>query len=304
MAVYKRTYRRYVGGLTPEWSRFSILTRFALEEMYKSRFLTVFFLVSMIFPLLAGFFIYLQHNLSALALIGVDATDPRQIISVDARFFLNFLGIQSMLAFFFAAFTGPGLISPDLAHNGLPLYLARPFSRTEYVLGKICVLWLLFSIMTWIPGFILFGLEWSYQTPEWFASNSHAIGALFLGAWIWILFLSLLSLALSAWVRWKPIAGALLFGVFFVAAGFGAAINAVMRTNWGHLLNISHLIGSVWVSMFQGPESMRRGAGAAFFRVARGEEIPIWACWVALLAICGFCLFLLSKKIRGVEVVR
>jgi hypothetical protein len=40
-----------------------------------------------------------------------------------------------MLALFLAAFIGPGLISPDLHNNALSLYLARPFSRAEYVLG-------------------------------------------------------------------------------------------------------------------------------------------------------------------------
>jgi uncharacterized membrane protein HdeD (DUF308 family) len=57
---------------------------------------------------------------------------------------------------------------------------------------------------------------------------------IFFGGWIWVLILSLLALALSAWVKWKPAAGALMFGVFFVAAGFGATINGVQRTYWGH----------------------------------------------------------------------
>jgi hypothetical protein len=90
--------------------------------------------------------------------------------------------------------------------------------------------------------------------------------------------------------------------VFFVAAGFGAAINQVMRTKWGHLMNISHLVGSVWVWLFDQP--MRRGAGAVFFRVARGEEIDIWIIWADLIAICLVCLWLLARRIRGAEVVR
>ena len=28
-----------------------------------------------------------------------------------------------------------------------------------------------------------------------------------------------------------------MFGVFFVAGGFGATVNGVQRTNWGHLFN-------------------------------------------------------------------
>ena len=61
-------------------------------------------------------------------------------------------------------------------------------------------------------------------------NSSLAVG-LFFGSWVWMLVLALMALALSAWVKWKPAAGALMFGVFFVAAGFGVAINGVQRTS-------------------------------------------------------------------------
>src|ERR1051325_7092872 len=124
----------------------------------------------------------------------------------------------------------------------------------------------------------------------------------FFGAWIWILILSLLALALSAWVKWKPAAGGLMFGVFFVAAGFGATINAVQRTSWGHLFNISYLIGSVWVWLFEG--SNKSTNGAVFFRAPQGEELPLWTSWAALLGLCLACLYMLARKIRGTEVVK
>jgi ABC-2 type transport system permease protein len=264
--------------------------------MSSKRFYSMFFLVSMLAPLVFALIIYIEHNLSALKMLQIGS-----LIPIDARFFLNFLGWQSMMAFFLAAFVGPGQISPDLANNALSLYLARPFSRAEYVLGKLSVLLILMSIMTWIPGLLLFILQASLEGNGWFGQNLRTANAIFFGAWIWILLISLLALALSAWVKWKPMAGGLLFGVFFVAAGFSGAINATLRTQWGNLLNLSHLIGAVWTSMFEQP--MHRGSGAVFFRV-HGEETPIWCCWVALLAICAFCLYLLSRKIRGAEVVR
>ncbi len=119
---------------------------------------------------------------------------------------------------------------------------------------------------------------------------------------VWILVIGLLVPGAHAWVKWKPAAGGLVLGVFFVAAGFGAAVNGVMRTRWGHLLNISNLMGAVWAQMFQGAEE--RGNGAVFFRTIAGEELPVWCCWAALAALCGFCLYLLNKKVRGAEVVR
>jgi ABC-2 type transport system permease protein len=165
----------------------------------------------------------------------------------------------------------------------------------------LLVLVVLLSVMTWIPGLLLWLLHGSLEGNGWMWANIRLAGGLFFGAWIWILVLSLLALALSAWVKWKPAAGALIFGVFFVAAGFGGAINAVLRTQWGNLINIGHLIGSVWASLFE--DSAKRGSGAVFFR-AGGEEVPIWCCWAALIGICAVCLWLLGKKIRGAEVVR
>jgi hypothetical protein len=93
-----------------------------------------------------------------------------------------------------------------------------------------------------------------------------------------------------------------MFGVFFVAGGFGAAINGVQRTRWGHLFNISALIGSVWVHLFGADPAVNNGG--AFFRIPSGEELPLWCCWAALAVLCLICLYMLTRKIRGAEVVR
>jgi ABC-2 type transport system permease protein len=301
MAVYKKTYRPYDGALTPSLTRFLVIPRFAFEDMQKSRFLTIFFLASFIFPLIDALFIYVQHNASILNLVGVQ--NANRLISINATFFLNFLGWQSMMALFLAAFTGPGQVSPDLANNALALYLARPFSRVEYVIGKMWILIVLMSLMTWVPGLLLFFLQ-SYLEEgwTWMHQNAGLAWGLFFGSWVWILILALLALALSAWVKWKPAAGALMFGVFFVAAGFGVAVNAVQRTKWGHLFNISALIGSVWVQLFGADPRINNGG--VFFRIPQGEEIPIWCCWAALAALCGICLYMLARKIRGAEVIK
>ena len=165
------------------------------------------------------------------------------------------------------------------------------------------VLLILLSLMTWMPGLLLFCLQgylegWQLDARQRRASPS----GIFFGAWIWILILSLLALALSAWVKWKPAAGALMFGVFFVAAGFGATINGVQRTNWGHLFNISYLIGSVWVHLFEGANKttngavffrvpQRRGAAAVVLLGGAGRALPASAstCWRARSAARRWC---------------
>jgi ABC-2 type transport system permease protein len=285
MAVYKKTYRPYEGKLTPGWSRFLVIPRYAFTEFHGKRFLSLFFFASFIYPLICALIIYVQHNASALNLLGVQGQGARGLISINVTFFMNLLGWQSVLALFLASFVGPGQVSPDLANNALTLYLARPFSRVEYVLGKMSVLAILMSLMTWIPGLLCFALQGYLEGWQWMKDNARLASGMFFGAWLWILMLALLALALSAWVKWKPAAGGLMFGVFFVGSAFGAVINAVQRTTWGNIFN-------------------RTTNGAVFFRATAGEELPLWTCWMALAALSLICLYMLARKIRGAEVVR
>lgn len=298
MAIYKKSYRRYEGPLTPSWSRFLILTRYSFSELRARKFFGLFFLGTLLCPAICALIIYLRHNLSALEALKVDAST---IVAIDAGFFLFYLGFQSMLSFFLVAFVGPGLISADLAGRALALYLSRPFSRAEYVLGRLAVLVVLLSSMTWAPGLVLFALQSSLEGWTWLETNARLAGALVLGAGIWILVMSLLALAVSAWVRWKPLAAGLLFLIFFLGAAFGNAANELLRTHWGQLINLSHVFGTVWLRLFGQP--VKLGAGAVFFRVqARGGETPGWAAWGVLLGLCLLCLALLHRKIRGIEV--
>jgi ABC-2 type transport system permease protein len=300
MAVYKKTYRPYEGSLTGPFARLLVIPRYAFEDLHRSKFLNTFFIATFIYPLLCALIIYVQHNASALQLLNVQ--NARGLISINVTFFLSLLGWQSVMALFLAAFVGPGQVSPDLANNGLSLYLARPFSRVEYVLGKMSVLVILISLMTWIPGLLLFLLQGYLEGWSWMADNARIASGIFFGSWLWILLISLMALALSAWVKWKPAAGALMFVLFFVTSAFGATINAVQRTHWGNLASISYLVGSIWVQLFEGANKTTNGA--VFFRSPIGEEVPLWYCWAGLIAIVLACLYMLARKIRGAEVVR
>lgn len=287
MAVYRQDYRRYEGRLTdPRW-RFLILPRYFLREVFQSRFFTLFFVICLAVPVGAALGVYFTHNANALRALHVRVD---KLLPIDQWFFLGLLSIQSSFGFLMSAIVGPGLISPDLANNALPLYLSRPFSRAEYVLGKMSVLAILLSLITWIPALLLFGLQWSLEGNGWMLENLRIAAAIFAHSWIWIITVSLLALALSTWVKWRPVAGALLFGVFFAGAGFGEAVNTILYTKWGYLFNLAGLMETISTWMFLGRESPK--------------WIPVWSACLSLLAVCGFCLLLLARRIRACEVVR
>ena len=156
MAVYKRTYKGYAGSLTPEWSRFLILPRYSYSRLFQSKFLLLFLAGCFFFPLAAALFIYLAHNLSFLKTFNIQAGE---LLEINPRFFLYFCDFQGAMAYLLTAFVGPSLISPDLTNNALPLYFSRPFTRAEYLAGKMSVLLILLSLITWIPGLILFAIQ-------------------------------------------------------------------------------------------------------------------------------------------------
>jgi ABC-2 type transport system permease protein len=285
VAVYRRTYTSYSGALTPAWSRCLVLFRYSRRNLFRSKFQTGFFVLCFFFPLLCLIGIYLAHNLSFLERY----SGSTRLLNIDNKFFFVFITVQGVLAFMLTAFTGPGLISPDLANGALPLYFCRPFSRAEYVLGKASVLAILLSEITWVPGLVLFAVQASLAGSSWTWDHLWIVSSLVLSSCLWIAILSLLAMALSAWVKWRIVAAALLLAVLFFGGGFGQAINTVMRTQSGHFIDIVYLIGTVWTSLF---------------RIDNDRGMSSAAAWIALLIYCGICLALLVRKVRAYEVVK
>jgi len=262
-----------------------VLFRYSRNKLFRSKLQTGLFVLCFFYPLLCLLAIYLAHNLSFLERLGAGS----QLIRIDNKFFFFFINVQGVLAFVLTAFTGPGLISPDIANGALPLYFCRPFSRAEYVLGKVSVLAILLSQITWIPGLVLFSVQASLAGPEWTWDHLWIAGSLVLSSLIWIAILSLLAMALSAWVKWRIVAGALLLAVLFFGAGFAQGINAVMRTQSGHFINIVYLMATVWTSLF---------------RIDAERSMSSAEAWSALLVYCGICLALLVRKVRAYEVIK
>jgi len=288
LAVYKRTYSAYEGSFTPAWSRFLILPRYSFARLWQSKFLVMFFMACFFYPLGCVGYIYLANNLSVLSSFGIP--EPLgQALKVQPSLFLYFCWVQAAFTYLLTAFIGPSLISPDLVNGAMPLYLCRPFSRAEYIAGKMSVLVFLLSLVTWVPGLVLFAIQASLAGWEWTKGNLWIAGSLFIGLMIWILLLSLLALALSAWIKWKIAAGGLVLGVFFAGAGFGTALNSVMRTNYGTLLNLTEVMFTIWSRLFSWPSE---------------TGISVEASWICVGVVCATCLWLLIRRVRAFEVVK
>jgi ABC-2 type transport system permease protein len=284
MAVYKRGYQGYEGKLTPEWSRFLVIARQAFRGVSGSRSLISFYLLCFVCPIVCAILVYIPHNAGAIAAFGI-----RRLPVSGPEFYYRYLSFQSFLAFLLTAFVGPGLVSVDLANNSLPLYFCRPFSRAEYVVGKMTVLATLMSAVTWVPGLALFGFQSYLEGWAWFRDNLNIAAALFFGSWIWILLLCLLALAMSAWVKWRLAAGALILATMFVTSGIGEAVHATLGTGIGDLISLMRDVEVIWFVMFGLPNRL---------------EISLEGALGAITAASALFLYLLARKIRAYEVER
>ena len=293
MAVYKRTYKAYQGVLTPAWSRFTVLSRYGFSTLFESRPFMAYTVVCFVPFVFALAYIYIINNASVQALLNVRLGPAFQINNSSA---LGFLQVEAWMGLILTAWGAPGMISKDFANQAVQLYLSRPLSRPEYLLGKVSVLATLLSCTTWIPALVLFAVHAGLQGDGWGTRNLWMVGSIVLAGLLWIAVISLVAMAISVWVRWRIAATALMFATFFMLPAVGFAMNLIMRTRWGWLLNLRHMIGLVWNGLFRIQPSSAQSFG--------GEAVPLWSAWAALFAVCLFSLWLLNLRLRAREVER
>jgi ABC-2 type transport system permease protein len=264
----------------------TVLPRFAWARIFHQRSILIFTVMAMIWPFMCVIFIYLTNHLDLLK--GASG-QFLSFIKVDGKFFYTFMNVQSTFAIILSALAGPGLIAPDLANNALPLYFSRPLSRMGYALARLVTLAGVLSIITWIPGLILFGIQTGMADSKWFSSNWRFGFAVLAGFVIYLLLLSMVALAISAYVRMKIIASAAILAFFFLLSGASAMINGVFRVDWGHALNPSWAVSRLWYAMLNIEPPAGPGVAACSFITA------------GLILLLGYVLM---RKLRPIEVIK
>ena len=293
MAVYKRRYNPYTGSLTPEWSRFFVLTRYAFADLFKARFFVVLLVLSLVPILFFASYIFIANNKTAQLLMQLRSAG---LFSVETQYFIVIMMVQNQAAFLLNCWVGPVLIAGDLTNGAVPLFLSRPFTRADYVLGKLAVLGLLLSAVTWVPCLLLFSLQAGLATDGWIWSHLWMVVPIVLCSAIWILMLSLISLAVSAWVKLRIVATGVIFISFFIPAGLGEMFNAIMSTRWGILLNFSYMFRLILAKGFRERSGLLGSFGWG--------EIPVAAAWAVLILVCLLSLVILNARLRARETVR
>jgi ABC-type transport system involved in multi-copper enzyme maturation permease subunit len=264
-------------------------------DLFKSRFFVILLILCIVPCLFSAGYIFVANNKTLQLLMQV-RSEAADFFKVENQYFIIIMVVQAEAAFLLNCWVGPVLIAGDLTNGALPLFLSRPFTRADYVFGKLAVLGLLLSAVTWVPCLLLFALQAGLAHDGWIWSHLWMVVPIVLCSAIWILALSLLSLAVSAWVKLRIVATGVTFIIFFIPAGLGEMFNAIMGTHWGALLNFSYMFRIILERGFRDPYRM-------LGRMAR-NEIPISAAWASLICLCVLSLVILNARLRARETVR
>jgi hypothetical protein len=122
----------------------------------------------------------------------------------------------------------------------------------------------------------------------WFVANWTLGAGVVIGFLLWLLVLSLVAMASSAYVKWRVVAAAVSLAFFFILSGVAEMIDNVLRVKWGHVIDPAWTVNRIWCVLLgvAPPE----GPGA------------VASAW-ALAAIALLLVVVIERKLRPVEVV-
>jgi ABC-2 type transport system permease protein len=188
-------------------------------------------------------------------------------------------------------FGGAGLVANDLRTGAILVYLSRPLTRRDYVLGKLGVLLLLNLSVTLVPGLLLYLIALALAPDQFLKWDLAWIGpAIVLQSLVMSLVMSLVGLAVSSLSRSARVAG---IGFFGIVVGLEVA-------------------RGILYAMYRRPEtalisfraSLQSLAAAVFGLSERAVTLP-WFYPATVLAVVGFgSLLVLRSRVRAVEIVQ
>lgn len=282
MPIYDQGYRRYEARGPLRTIRFWPITREALRLILSRRWFLVLLMVSWV-PFLAR---------CIQIFVVTRWPEAGRVLPVDGRLFGQFLGQQLVFNLIVTIFGGAGLVANDLRTGAILVYLSRPLTRRDYVLGKLGVLMFLNLAVTLAPGLLLYALG-AGLAPEQFLTWDLAWvpPAIVLYSVLVSLVMSLVALAVSSLSRSARVAGIGFFGLLLGLDLVRNILRVLYRRPETALLSLQGNLEAI---------------GRALFDVPSRAALPLHWMYPTLVlgAVAAGALLILRSRVRAVEIVR
>ena len=278
MPIHDQSYRRYRGPRATPGSAWTVIAGVGVRQLLSRRVVLALLVFAWIPFVVHAVQFYLAVNFSQIAML-----------APTAQTFSDFLDRQGLFVFFVTIYIGAGLIADDRRANALPLYLSKPLTRAEYVAGKLAILLAFLLFVTWVPAMLLLAVQMMFSGSfDFVTANLFLIPAITLLAVLQVLVASFTMLALSSLSASSRFVGIMYAGVVLFT---GALFQALRGITGGTF--------AAWVSVDANFDQL----SAVIFRQPLPYETPIALSIAVILGLLAASVFVLERRVRGVEVV-
>ena len=279
MPIHDQSYRRYGGEKIPHGRTWMVIAAAGIRTFFAKRGFLGLLLISWMPFFARALQIYASANLP-----------QADFLALTPETFRDFLSQQQVFVFFITVYVGSGLIANDRRANALQIYLSKPLTRSEYVLGKLAILMAFLMLVTGIPALLLLIVQALFAgTFSFVRDNIYLVPAITLFSSIQVVMISASMLALSSLSNSSRYVGILYAALVF----FSQALFNVMRFVTGGTT-------VAWMSF----ESNLSQVGNAIFRLPLQYETPWLVSFLMVAALIVLSGFVLDRRVRGVEIVR
>lgn len=290
MAIHEDTYKPWQGTPQGRLRRIMVIFLENFRLAIKNRWALVVVIASLVFAFgfILVFMVFAGRGAEYLR-----RAQPEFFGNNAYRFYLNW-DLSGFFPVMVAALVGSGMIASDVRHNAHLMYLARPLTKVDYLLGKFLTIAAYLAGCTLVPeaalwlGNMLFAVEdltFAQHLKDALAMAGHSAAV--------VVPYSLALMALSCLSRTTFAAGVAWVVVYFVSLMFGHVLSQLSGERTYYLLSIDRCIEHIGWVIYEPrhrPEAW-----------ARDFPYDVQASVAVLAALCLVSLGVIYSRVRRLE---
>ena len=294
MPIFEQTYRKWEGTLKTTGIRWLPITKMGIKQTFKKKRFLLFFIGGqvpfLVFAIILIIKVLFSENIE---------NNAGEIFKITPSFFAHFLWIQSNYYFIFimTIWSGANLINGDYQSNALQLYLSKPLTQLDYILGKLSIVAFFNLAITMVPAILLFILHVLIKYDEsWFIQNLWVIPAI-LGISLAISVIhSLFILCLSAITTNSRFSAITYFIILVYTKIVAVLLYHLRRVDALLNISISNNISSLF-GIFFGNHA------AKIPDYSENTADPYYGAAI-LIVLCVLCYFVIKRRVGRIEVIQ
>jgi len=276
--IHDQSYRHYGGGKAAPGRSWTVIAWAGIKTLIRKRIFMGLLIFAWAPFIVRAVQFYISANYPQAA-----------ILTPGAETFRQYLEQQDFFVFLITVYVGAGLIANDRRANALQIYLSKPLMRSEYIAGKLAVLFGFLIFITLVPAMFLLFLKVMFDGNFTFLkTNLFLVPAITIGALLQVTLASFTMLALSSLSKSARYVGILYVGItFFTLAIYGVlyAITGSSRMSWISIgANVSQVVDVI-------------------FRLKPRYATPWQVSALVIIGLVVVSISVLERRVRGVEVV-